>query len=739
MCVPRAACALAASDPAEYLRAELLGTAVLDPRQAASGLLATYCHLHKDVFLVPTLRCVADALQSPGAGADAVVARSGALSVLSVLSSVLPWAAPAVRAQLEPLVAQHVVPGMDAADAVLRSLSCTVFAKYCAAVPWRDGAALAAACARLVARVADPSPVVAAHALLGLRHAVDAPPGLAAVAAHAGAVFDAYFAFLDRTDLELDDLVDSFEYVVQGLDAQIAPHAERICARVAAALAPALATLAAGSSDESNDSGNGSDSGSDSSGSYDTAAAAKASRCLRTLQALVASVRDIPDVLARLAPAVVAAAQRVCALPAGAAHDLLFDACKAAETLLASAAPAVPADALLAQLCACVQRRPAAVHDARTALRLLVARAGAALDAAPAALDTLFGALGAVLASDACCASVQHLVSGCKVLVYAVLAAPAPQHPRVAYYLPALVQLACTRLANSSSASALVLPPLSCAALVKVVAACLVQNAPAVLAALGSGLWPAFHAQLRAQRHRLALPDDKKTVLLALAAVVRTPRAALPPAVAAALPAVVADMLALLYDYEHQQDMLAKTLEIAQLQTEAAEQHVEWTTLAPPTIAEDRFSAPFWQYNSSSSSSDGGSSGDGRGDDGAAAVASSLPPPTTAESEGVVERAAQMENEYFDEDEFDCDDTDDLVAMDNEDEEYLESPLDGVQPVAVCVDAVTALADGSPEGKALCAALPPPLQQQVAYWMSYLAALRAASPSPPPSAFLACL
>ena len=733
---------LATTDPVEFLQCELCGgdssgdddgddddggdgggtgSGLYTRRQGARNLIVDFCHFRADAYLMPLMQFVVRVLnETRGSAADAAVSRKyGALTVIAALDVTLRERA-VFAAQLEPMLAAHVLPELGSSHPLLRAQACWTFARYCG-IEWRDSALFTRACEAVLALTGDANLIVSVFATRSLQCVVATDLGREILRPVLGQVLDVFYRLIDRTDIDLDDLVDALNTVTGAYGAAVAPHAAGMCAHLAAAFGGVLATI----SDDTDPS---------------DAAVSKANTCLVTLESLLVSVLGTPALAAQLVDALVPLVAHVLAAPGDRYADFYTETLCLLRVMTQAVLEPTPALwSLFAPVCRCCDANPDFMPDVVAPLHYYISRDPATFLADPAALAAVRALVARHLADPA--ADEVEASRACLLAAAPILFCPGAVDP----YVADAVVLAAQRLAAPQHpVESRVLRVL----LLDIVLAGLYTRPALALAALAAhppALATAL-AALHAARPLFTRAEDQTAALLALAALFRLPPASLPPLVQQHAPTLLVDALAFMRRHQHGAFLDARAAALDALQSDAATRGVPWRSLAPPDLlAPDPYADPAWQSDSdepeiahavSSFNEDidelnteycgvgDDDDDDGDGDDGGDGGAGD---DDDEIDDDHMNKLAESEVA-----EFGLDDYDDFDEFTEIDEEGLLSPFVGVDHVAFFGGAMkhlATLAATTPALAAVLSSLAPKYQHQMQHWIALADAAGSSSQS----------
>jgi hypothetical protein len=226
------------------------------------------------------MQFIAAVLQQASAQGD-ISRKFGALVLVTALDTKLKRTEP-YKAQLEAMVTSFVLPDLASPSPLLRAMAVWTFARY-ANINFANDAAYTAGLQRTLELTQDSNLAVSVFAALGLKHHVQVERGKELMRPLLGPIFDTFYRFIDRTDLDLDDLVIALEVFVDVYGAEIAPHAFGICKHLVEAFSAVAYAPADGSS-----------------GEVDDGQILKAAGCLETLSTILTAVHAVPDLFRTL-------------------------------------------------------------------------------------------------------------------------------------------------------------------------------------------------------------------------------------------------------------------------------------------------------------------------------------------------------------------------------------------------------------------------------------------------------
>lgn len=759
-CATPAEEALAVRDPAEYLRAEFgadscCTSSDLDGcdadgsegssssssslRLSATNALVNLCQRKPRDTLVPlmqfiarTLAATSAAIAAATAGGDAAAAAAaartkfGALVVVTALDSTLKRSE-LFRAQLEPMLLQHVVPELASAHVLLRAMACFTFARY-ADIAWSPAAAPAfgAALERVAALTHDAQLVVAAFATLSLKHLVQVPAGKDLLRPRLADIFETFFRFIDMPDVDNDDMVMTLEVFAETYRDEIAPFAGDVCVRLCRSFLDTLRSLA------------------DSAASASAAAAAapddndlrmfKAIGCLETLSTIVGAVHTAPALVHRLAVGVfVPFFGVVLGLSTDLTADYMDDLLALLQLLTCYADPLPPELwSLYAPLFRVADAYPSATALLVGPLENMVSKTPDALLADPARLHALAAAVARILRDPDW--DEQEALKACQLAEIPLLYL----RGRIDPYASALLSLVLPRLFPQGQAQAQgqegkkgeeeeeeeETPVCLQVLLLELVLDVLWYDARLGLAQLAAaGALAPVLAALARLAPSFARTYDKQVAVLGLASVLRVPYAALPPALQPLLGTVVVRLLRFLRDLKQQEFVTAQADALDALEGEAAAKGVKAQTLLPDTLRHDPFNDDLWDDSDAEDDDDEDEDIDDDGDDGIDAYAAGHNHDDGEDDGDEGEAGEDDDDGDGGDDDALCDEggmlEDEYDGLCDLDDEDVQNPVTEAPHRACALDAIAGLAAGPlacPETVAVCNALPDHYKQQIRLW-----------------------
>lgn len=738
---------LATTDPVEFLQCELCGDSGDDDddgeggsggsdvggglytrRQGARNVIVDFCHFRADTYLMPLMQFVVRVLNETrgSTAAEALSRKYGALTVIAALDMTLRDRA-VFAAQLEPMLAAHVLPELGSSHPLLRAQACWTFARYCG-IAWRDAGLFTRACEAVLALTGDANLIVSVFATRSLQCVVATDLGREVLRPVLGRVLDVFYRLIDRTDIDLDDLVDALNTVTTTYGAAVAPYATGMCAHLAAAFGGVLAAL--GDDTDPSD-----------------AAVSKANTCLVTLVSVLVSVLGTPDLAAQLVAALVPLVAHVLAAPGDRYLDFYTETFALLRVMTQAVLQPTPALwSLFPAVCRCCDASPDFLPDAVAPLHYYISRDPATFLADPAALAAVRALVARLVAdphSDEVEASRACLLATAPIyFCTSSSTAGSAGNAAVDAYTADAVLLAAQRLAAAPPVEGRVLRVL----LLGIVLAGLYTRPALTLAALAAHA-PALATVLRAlhaARPHFTRAEDQTAALLALAAVFCLPLHTLPPLVQQHAPTLLRDALAFMRRRQHRAFLDARADALAAVQGEAAARGVPWRSLAPPDLlAADPYEGAAWQSDSDEPDiaeavaaykedldeldteycgvgDDDDDEEENDGDDGDEGDDDEL-------DDERMNRLAESEVAEFGFDD-DCD-FDEFTEID---EEGLLSPFVGVDHVAcfgAAMKRLVTLAATTPALAAVLSALEPKYQQQMQHWITLADAAASATSS----------
>ena len=278
LCATQEELALVESDPVEYVHQDL-DVSLYSARLSARELLCEMCRAWPDTVLGPSLALAREVLLSQMASAVPPSHKYGGYEVVTALCKAASPSVPVAAAHIEELLKCCVVEDMRSQHATVRGAAAKCFTRFSSAHGWQDSAAFGRGLEALIGLAGDANLAVAVTAVLSLRFAVQTAAGKELLRPVLERVLELLYRFIEREDLDIDELVAVLESFVDVYRAEIAPYAWGICRHVAGVF---TATAWAAVDDK------------------DDNMISKASSCLSTLAVTCAAVSKSQALLAEL-------------------------------------------------------------------------------------------------------------------------------------------------------------------------------------------------------------------------------------------------------------------------------------------------------------------------------------------------------------------------------------------------------------------------------------------------------
>ena len=271
----------AAEEPVEYLRREFDCTNVYSSaRQGANELIVNACKFRPE-FLMPVMVFLSQTLQAATQASNASL-KYGALTLVASLEGCIKRTK-ALSSEIEPMLTRYVVPELFAQHAAVRAVAAFTLGRYCD-IAWASADTFTQALRRIVEMAGATEEALLAPAVysaMALKYFVQTDAGRELMRPGLGTIFAIFYRFIDRVDLDLDDLVIALEVFVEAYGEAVAPYARGICDHLLAAFSSVVSALAT--------AGSNSDMG-DVDGYI-----LKAIGCLETLGTILISIHSVPD------------------------------------------------------------------------------------------------------------------------------------------------------------------------------------------------------------------------------------------------------------------------------------------------------------------------------------------------------------------------------------------------------------------------------------------------------------
>lgn len=275
---------LATEEPVEYLRREFDCTNLFSsPRQGANELIINACKFRPE-FLMPVMVFLSQTLQAATSGGDAA-RKYGALTLVASLEGCIKGKEPFAR-EIEPMLTRFVVPELFSAHAALRAVAAFCMGRYCD-IQWTNQDTFTQALRRILemsAATEEAQLAPSVYSAMSLKYFVQTPVGQELMRPGLDHILNIFYRFIDRVDLDLDDLVMALEVFVEIYGEGVAPHAKGICEHLIGAFSATVNTLV------SSISGSFGGEGEDLDGLI-----LKAISCLETLGTILISIHGVPD------------------------------------------------------------------------------------------------------------------------------------------------------------------------------------------------------------------------------------------------------------------------------------------------------------------------------------------------------------------------------------------------------------------------------------------------------------
>ncbi|KAK9824621.1 hypothetical protein WJX72_011782 [[Myrmecia] bisecta] len=291
-------------DPQEYIRK---GYDIIEDMYSAKTAAMNFVHqLFKsrakgtlDIFMGLIVSVFAEHQAAlPDVPVDLARRMDGAMLGIGALYDVLSRKA-AYQAQLEPMLAQYVVPMFGSAYGHLRAKACWVAGVYAdidfAEVPAGSQGTFACLFQQVVRALQDPDMPVRVDAVIALRSLIDAYPEerLAEIQPLVPQLLNEFFKLM--SEVEHEDLVVSLESIVEKFGEDMAPYAVGLCQHLTAAFWRIQANQDEENEDDEDDMG-----------------ALAAYGCLRALATVLESVSSLPHLFPQLEEIVFPVMQKMC-------------------------------------------------------------------------------------------------------------------------------------------------------------------------------------------------------------------------------------------------------------------------------------------------------------------------------------------------------------------------------------------------------------------------------------------
>ena len=236
LCATQEELELVEDSPVEYIHQDI-DISLYSVRLSAREFLCEMCSVWPETVIAPAFTLAQNILLNQTVSEQTPSHRCGGYEIITALCKVAGGSShPGVAtltAHIEKLLKCCVVGDMKSQNPAVRVSATKCFTRFSSTSGWQDSAAFAQGLEALIRLANDSNLAVAVSAVLSLRFAVQTAAGKEMLRPVIDRVLEMLYRFIEREDLDIDELVAVLECFVDVYRSDIAAHALGICRHVA--------------------------------------------------------------------------------------------------------------------------------------------------------------------------------------------------------------------------------------------------------------------------------------------------------------------------------------------------------------------------------------------------------------------------------------------------------------------------------------------------------------------------